>query len=234
MTDIRKTFGPLTDRRTGDHMENSSFTGPPKLLQDLILFFQHKSPHRGAPHRNFLPDRRTSTIRVFMGPPLFSLVEEWGPVDFPMSVMGHHLLRQNPIKYPGGKLCSYQVEHQLGLVPAPFMVPGVWCQHCQGSTLIFKVTCPFGHVRFEIHLSCMRCHLTTSPNPCRNMGIVQFCATIFDFSPVPSDKWHCKTTCPRSHFQHFYLSWTVGQPLRLSPDCTQGHNCRLIKSFKIN
>ena len=88
----------------------------------------------------------------------------------------------------------------------------------QGSTLIFKVTCPFGQVRFEIHLSCMRCHLSTNPNPCRNMGIVQFCATIFDFSPVPSDKWHCKTTCPRSHFQHFYLSWTVGQPLRSSPD----------------
>ena len=87
----------------------------------------------------------------------------------------------------------------------------------QGSTLIFKVTCPFGQVRFEIHLSCMRCHLSTNPNPCRNMGIVQFCATTFDFSPVPSDKWHCKTTCPRSHFQHFYLSWTVGQPLRSSP-----------------
>ena len=83
----------------------------------------------------------------------------------------------------------------------------------QGSTLIFKVTCPFGQVRFEIHLSCMRCHLSTNPNPGRNMGIVQFCATIFDFSPVPSDKWHCKTTCPRSHFQYFYLSWTVGQPL---------------------
>ena len=90
--------------------------------------------------------------------------------------------------------------------------------HIQGSTLIFKVTCPFGQVRFEIHLSCMRCHLSTNPNPCRNMGIVQFCATIFDFSSVPSDKWHCKTTCPRSHFQHFYLSWTVGQPLRSSPD----------------
>ena len=87
----------------------------------------------------------------------------------------------------------------------------------QGSTLIFKVTCPFGQVRFDFHLSCMRCHLSTNPNSCRNMGIVQFFATIFDFSPVPSDKWHCKTTCPRSHFQHFYLSRTVGQPLRSSP-----------------
>ena len=96
----------------------------------------------------------------------------------------------------------------------------------QGSTLIFKVACPFRQVRFEIHLSCMRCHLSTNPNPCRNMGIVQFCATIFDFSPVPSDKWHCKTTCPRRHFQHFYLSWTVGQPLRSSP----GH---LLVSFHL-
>ena len=86
-TDIGKTFGPLPDRRTSDHMENPSFTGLPKLLQDLpvILFFQHKSPHRGAPYRNFLPDMRTGTTRVFMGPPLFLLVEDRGLVDFPMS-----------------------------------------------------------------------------------------------------------------------------------------------------
>ena len=98
---------------------------------------------------------------------------------------------------------------------ASHTLPRIWW--LQGSTLIFKVTCPFGQVRFEIHLSCMRCHLFTNPNPCRNMGILQFCAAIFNFSPVPSDKWHCKTTCPRSHFQHFYLSWTVGQPLRSGP-----------------
>ena len=37
--DIGKTFGPLPDRRTGNHMmKNRSFTGPPKLLQDLIFF----------------------------------------------------------------------------------------------------------------------------------------------------------------------------------------------------
>ena len=35
-TDIGKTFGPLPDRRTSNHMENPSFTGPPKLLLDLI------------------------------------------------------------------------------------------------------------------------------------------------------------------------------------------------------
>ena len=109
--------------------------------------------------------------------------------------------------------------HNIHPTPHPLTPPS---PPAQGSTLIFKVTCPFGQVRFEIHLSCMRCHLSTNPNPCRNMAIVQFCATIFDFSPVPSDKWHCKTTCPRSHFQHFYLSWTVGQPLRSSPAASYG------------
>ena len=34
--DIGKTFGPLPDQRTSHHIENPSFTGPPKLLQDLI------------------------------------------------------------------------------------------------------------------------------------------------------------------------------------------------------
>ena len=36
--DIGKTFEPLPNRRTGNHMENPSFTGPPKLLQDLFFF----------------------------------------------------------------------------------------------------------------------------------------------------------------------------------------------------
>ena len=35
----------------------------------------------------FLPDRRTGTTIVFIGPPLFSLVEDQGAVDFPMSVV---------------------------------------------------------------------------------------------------------------------------------------------------
>ena len=35
LPDIGKTFGPLPDRRTGNHMENPSFTGSPKFLQDL-------------------------------------------------------------------------------------------------------------------------------------------------------------------------------------------------------
>ena len=34
---------------------------------------------------NFLQDRRTGTIRVFVGLPLFSPVEDRGPVDFLMS-----------------------------------------------------------------------------------------------------------------------------------------------------
>ena len=39
--DIAKTFGHLLDRRTSKHVENSDFTGPPKVLldaEDLIFF----------------------------------------------------------------------------------------------------------------------------------------------------------------------------------------------------
>ena len=72
LKDIGNTFGPLPDRRTSNHKENPSCTSPPKLLHDLISFFQHYTPHRGAPYRNFSPDKRTSTIIVFIGPPLFS------------------------------------------------------------------------------------------------------------------------------------------------------------------
>ena len=63
-------------------MENPSFTGASKVLQDLIcLFFV-----RGASYRNFfLLDRRTATISVFIGPPLFLPVEDQEMVDFPMS-----------------------------------------------------------------------------------------------------------------------------------------------------
>ena len=82
--DIGKTFVPLPDRMTSNHMENPSFTGPPKLLQDLI-FFHIRIPIEGLPTGFFLPDSRTGTIRVFIGPPLFSPVEDRGPVDFPMS-----------------------------------------------------------------------------------------------------------------------------------------------------
>ena len=81
-----ENFGPLPDRRTGNHMENLSFTGPPKLLQDLI-FFYIRIPIEGLPTGNFLPDRRTGAMRVFISPPLFSPVEDRGPVDFPMSAV---------------------------------------------------------------------------------------------------------------------------------------------------
>ena len=42
-SDIGKTFGPLPDQRTSNHLENPSYTGPPKLLQDLI-FLTLESP----------------------------------------------------------------------------------------------------------------------------------------------------------------------------------------------
>ena len=154
LADIGKTFGPLPDRRTGNHMENPSFTGPPKLLQTpqkllrfhwtggpakqlfhwvslvlwsfhrpsqidslpvnqnsigpedrcggtftgspafssdvdqgpigfaeaaftrpIFFFFNIRIPIEGLPIAIFLPDRRTSTIRVFIGPlELFSPV----------------------------------------------------------------------------------------------------------------------------------------------------------------
>ena len=35
--DTAKTFGLLPDRRTGKHVENSGFTGPPTVLQALIF-----------------------------------------------------------------------------------------------------------------------------------------------------------------------------------------------------
>ena len=46
LLDFYRTGGPVTT------WENTSFTGPPTLLQDLI-FFQNKSPHRGAPNKIF-------------------------------------------------------------------------------------------------------------------------------------------------------------------------------------
>ena len=46
LLDLYRTGGPVTT------WENTSFTGPPTLLQDLI-FFQNKSPHRGAPNKIF-------------------------------------------------------------------------------------------------------------------------------------------------------------------------------------
>ena len=58
-----KTFGPLQDRRTGNHMKNPSFTGPPKFLQDLI-FFNIRIPRERLPTGIFfigLEDRHDST-----------------------------------------------------------------------------------------------------------------------------------------------------------------------------
>ena len=43
-TDILKTFGALPEWRTSKHVENSGFTSPPKVLQDLI-FVKHYIHH---------------------------------------------------------------------------------------------------------------------------------------------------------------------------------------------
>ena len=44
IADIGKTFGLLPDRRTSNHIENPSLTGPPQLLQDLIFFSTLEPP----------------------------------------------------------------------------------------------------------------------------------------------------------------------------------------------
>ena len=84
VADTRKTFGPLPDRRTGNHKENPRFIGARNLL-GLLIFFNITVLIEGLHTGFFLTDRRTCTIRVFIGPPLFLPVEDPGPVDFPMS-----------------------------------------------------------------------------------------------------------------------------------------------------
>ena len=65
--DIGKTFGPLPHGKSKFCWSSKTFTWPNIILST-------KSPDRGPPYKNFLPDRRTGTIRVFIGPPLFSPV----------------------------------------------------------------------------------------------------------------------------------------------------------------
>ena len=120
--DIGKTFGPLPDRRTGNYMENASFTGPPKLLQDLI-FFNIRVPIEGLPKGFFLPDRRTSTITVSIGPPLFSPVKDRGPVDFPMSGGGSVY---TPEPTQGGLyLGAYLLTSYMGCLLGVYFLP-IW------------------------------------------------------------------------------------------------------------
>ena len=75
--DIGKTFGPLPDRRTGNHMENPSFTGPPKLFIGRIFFFYIRIPIEGLLTATFFTgqeDRHTkgfqwsSTVFTGRGP----------------------------------------------------------------------------------------------------------------------------------------------------------------------
>ena len=83
-----KLWDLLSDQRTSKHVENLGFTGPPKVLPDLI-FFAIEIPHREAPWGIFLTDSPTATMRVFIGPLLFLSVAERGPVDLAMSVYNH-------------------------------------------------------------------------------------------------------------------------------------------------
>ena len=64
--DIGKTFGPLTDRRTGYPIENSKFYWSSKTFTrpDII---QHESPHTGAPYRNFFTGQEDWHNKGFHG-----------------------------------------------------------------------------------------------------------------------------------------------------------------------
>ena len=66
-------------------MENPSFTGPPKFLQDLS-FFNIRILIEWLPTAFFFTGQEDQHNKGFIGPPLFSPVEDRGPVDFPMSV----------------------------------------------------------------------------------------------------------------------------------------------------
>ena len=79
LLDLYRTGGPVT-------------TWKIQVLQVLQHFYRTsffskiRVPIEGLPTRFFLPDRRTGTAMVFNSPPLFSPVEDRGPVNFPMSV----------------------------------------------------------------------------------------------------------------------------------------------------
>ena len=78
LLDLYRTGGPVT-------------TWKIQVLQVLQHFYRTsffskiRVPIEGLPTRFFLPDRRTGTAMVFNSPPLFSPVEDRGPVNFPMS-----------------------------------------------------------------------------------------------------------------------------------------------------
>ena len=79
LLDLHRTGGPVTTWKIQVSL----------VLQNLYrssFFFNIRTSVEGLTTTIFLPDRRTGTIMVFIGPPLFSLVEDRGPVDFPMSV----------------------------------------------------------------------------------------------------------------------------------------------------
>ena len=83
-----QTSGKLLDLyRTGGPVTTWKIQGL-QVLQHFYrtsFFSKIKVPIEGLPTRFFLPDRRTGTAMVFNSPPLFSPVEDRGPVNFPMS-----------------------------------------------------------------------------------------------------------------------------------------------------
>ena len=70
-----------------------------------FFFFNIRVPIEGLPTEFFLPDRRTVTTMVCMGPPLFSPVEDRGQVDFPMS-----------------ERCPISNMHTINIMPADDLV----------------------------------------------------------------------------------------------------------------
>ena len=82
LLDLYRTGGPVTTTWTTWKIQVLW------VLQNFYgtsFFFNIRVPIEGLPTGFFLRDRRTGTRMFFIGPPLFSPVEDRGPVDFPMS-----------------------------------------------------------------------------------------------------------------------------------------------------
>ena len=77
--DLYRTGGPVTTWKIQVLLVLQNF-------YRTSFFSTFRVPIEGLPTGYFLPDR-TSTTTVFIGPPLFSPLEDRGPVDFPMSVV---------------------------------------------------------------------------------------------------------------------------------------------------
>ena len=78
LLDLYRTGGPVTTWKIQVLLVLQNF-------YRTYFFSNSRIPIEGLPTAIFLPNRRTGTLRVFIGPPLFSPVEDRGPVDFLMS-----------------------------------------------------------------------------------------------------------------------------------------------------